>query len=198
MIPAIKIAFRFISILSQFIKTALLEFPQETPLHVSSSPLPAFQQYGAAVHFTVGRTFAAMSGEAPSVEGLGYSPGRIRVGSVNHKMLLLAGCLTLGGCGKKEQTAQKNLLTNHSSGNPLTAPVDYLGAVNQARKTAAGRIDIASLQNAINLFNAQEDRYPRDLNELAEKHYIQGVPQLPAGSRFLYDPRTGAIQISRP
>jgi hypothetical protein len=117
--------------------------------------------------------------------------------AVNHKAFLVVCCLLLGGCGKKEPVVQKNLLTNNASGNPVTAPVDYLGAVNQARKSAIGRIDIASLQNAINLFNAQEDRYPRDLNELAEKHYIQAVPPMPAGSRFVYNPRTGDIRIVR-
>jgi hypothetical protein len=114
---------------------------------------------------------------------------------VNHYVFLVACCLLFGGCGKKEEA--KNLLTNNVSGNPLTAPVDYLGAVNQARKSAVRRIDTASLQNAINLFNAQEDRYPSDLNELAQKRYIQAVPELPAGSRFVYDSRTGEIRIAR-
>jgi hypothetical protein len=117
------------------------------------------------------------------------------MGLVNRTASLVASVLLLAGCGKKEQS--KNSLTNNSSGNPITAPVDYLGAVNQARKSAIGRIDIASMQNAINLFNAQEDRYPRDLNELAQKHYIQAVPQLPAGSRFIYNPQNGEIRIVR-
>jgi hypothetical protein len=110
-------------------------------------------------------------------------------------ILFAAACLT-SGCGKKDKAAE-NLLTNNSSGNPLTAPADYLGAVNQARKTASARIDIASLQNAIALFHGQEDRYPRDLNELAEKRYIQAVPQLPQGSQFVYSPQTGEIRIVR-
>jgi len=116
---------------------------------------------------------------------------------VNGITLLIAGSLLLAGCGRKQQADQKNQLTNNNSGNPITAPVDYLGAVNQARKTAIRRIDTASLQNAINLFNAQEDRYPRDLNELAQKHYIQAVPQLPPGSRFNYNAQNGEIQIIR-
>ena len=105
--------------------------------------------------------------------------------------------LLLPGCGSKKEVSKEEMLTNNSSGNPITAPVDYLGAVNQARKSAVARIDIASLQNAINLFNAQEDRYPRDLNELAKQRYIQAVPTLPAGSRFDYNPQTGSIRIVR-
>ena len=116
---------------------------------------------------------------------------------MNRMSVFAAVVLLAAGCGKKETKAEKNLLTNNGSGNPLTAPVDYLGAVNQARKSAVRRIDIASLQNAINLFNAQEDRYPRDLNELAQKHYIQGVPELPPGSRFMYNPQNGEIRVAR-
>jgi hypothetical protein len=104
--------------------------------------------------------------------------------------------LAMGGCAKKE-VAQKDLTTNNGSGNPITAPVDYLGAVNQAHKTAIRQIDLASMKNAIQLFNGQEDRYPRDLNELAQKHYIQAVPELPRGSRFLYDPATGDLRVVR-
>jgi hypothetical protein len=114
---------------------------------------------------------------------------------VNRPCLILLSSSLLIGCGKKEQS--KNLLTNNNSGNPITAPVDYLGAVSQARKTAIGRIDIASLQNAINLFNGQEDRYPRDLNELVQQRCIQAIPQLPAGSRYAYNPQTGEIRIIR-
>jgi len=51
------------------------------------------------------------------------------------------------------------------------------------------------LQNAIGLFNGQEDRYPRDLNELVAKHYIQAIPPLPTGSRYAYNPQTGDIRV---
>ena len=116
-------------------------------------------------------------------------------------MKLLFGSLglfliLLGACAKKEETKQ-NLLTNNSSGNPLTAPVDYLGAVNQARKTAIKTIDQAGLNNAIQQFYAVEERFPKDLNELAQKRYIQAVPEPPPGSRFVYNPATGDLKIVR-
>lgn len=105
--------------------------------------------------------------------------------------------ILLTACAKKEEAKQENLLTNNSSGNPLTAPVDYLGAVNQARKTAIKTLDQAGLNNAIQQFNAVEERYPKDLNELAQKGYIQSLPQPPPGSRFVYDPATGELKIVR-
>lgn len=108
-------------------------------------------------------------------------------------VIIVAWVLT--GCAKKEEAKQENLLTNNSSGNPLTAPVDYLGAVNQARKGAIKTIDQTSLNSAIQLFYAQEDRFPKDLNELAQKRYIGAVPAPPPGSRFQYDPKTGDLKI---
>ena len=99
------------------------------------------------------------------------------------------------GCAKKEAAAEKNLLTNNNSGNPLTAPVDYLGAVNQARKGAVNTIDKDGLTKHIEMFNAQEGRFPRNLNELVEKSYIPAVPAPPQGMRFDYNPQTGEMKI---
>ena len=116
-------------------------------------------------------------------------------------MKLLASSLVflllLVACAKKEEAKQKNLLTNNSSGNPLTAPVDYLGAVNQARKTAIKTLDQAGINNAIQQFYVVEERFPKDLNELAQKHYIQAVPEAPPGSRFVYNPANGEFKIVR-
>lgn len=111
------------------------------------------------------------------------------------RMALFAiACVLLGGCGKKD-TAQKNLLTNNSSGNPITAPVDYLGAVNQGRKFAIKKIDLVQVQNAINFFNANEDHFPRSLDEVVAKHYLGSLPELPPGSRYAYNPQNGEVKV---
>lgn len=112
-------------------------------------------------------------------------------------LLLLFASATACSKSEKAQTSNEHLLTNNSSGNPLTAPVDYLGAVNQARKTALKTIDSASINSAIQQFHAMEDRYPKDLNELAQKRYIRAVPEPPPGSRFSYNPATGEFKILR-
>src|SRR4051812_26235052 len=62
-------------------------------------------------------------------------------------------------CGKKETA--KVSLTNNSSGNPITAPVDYLGAVAKGKKFAEKQIDLAQLKQAIQFFQANEDRLPK-------------------------------------
>ena len=103
--------------------------------------------------------------------------------------------LLLPGCGSKKEASKEEMLTNNSSGNPITAPVDYLGAVNQARKSAVNTIDKAGLAKHIEMFNAQEDRFPRNLNELVEKRYIPAVPAPPQGMRFDYNPQTGELKI---
>ncbi len=106
--------------------------------------------------------------------------------------------LVLGGTGCSKKTASKPVdIDNNSSGNPVTAPVDYLGAVNKARKSAMKDIDLAYMKNAIQQFNGMEDRYPKDLNELVQKHYIQEVPTLPSGQRLIYNPANGDLRVVR-
>jgi hypothetical protein len=109
-------------------------------------------------------------------------------------MLLSIGLFVLTGCSKKDSSSSTQ---GNSSGNPITAPVDYLGAVNKAQKTANKTIDLASLKQAIQLFQAQEDRYPTNLQELVSGHFIAAVPVAPNGSRLAYDPASGEVKFVR-
>jgi hypothetical protein len=104
--------------------------------------------------------------------------------------------LALAGCSKQASTAAAKT-NDFSSGNPLTAPVDYLGAVAKAKHVAEKTIDLASVNQAIQLFYAQEDRFPKDLNELVAKHYIGGVPPAQPGTAWAYNPQTGEIKAVR-
>lgn len=111
--------------------------------------------------------------------------------------LLCASSLTfLVACGKKDSAAKPDL-ENNSSGNPVTAPVDYLGAVNKAKKASERTLDLASLKQAIQMFQANEDRYPTNLQEVVAKNYIRQIPTAPAGYRLTYDPKTGAAGMVR-
>src|SRR5215471_18600893 len=91
-------------------------------------------------------------------------------------VLLQVMSLLLAGCSKKQETAAAPKTNDASSGNPLTAPVDYLGAVARGKKISEKTINSTSLSKAIELFYAQEDRFPNDLNELVTKHYIGSIP----------------------
>jgi hypothetical protein len=112
-------------------------------------------------------------------------------------LFVIAG-LVLAGCGKKETKAPAQP-TNQpaASGNPLAAPVDYLGAVSQAKRVGQKTADLASLNKAIQLFEAQEERFPKDLNELVTKHYLPSLPAPPYGMRILYNPSSGEVKIVR-
>lgn len=107
----------------------------------------------------------------------------------------LSGMLIiLAACGKSPESKEPAKDTA-SSGNPLTAPVDYLGAVGAAKKSAIGAIDVASLNKTIELFYATEDRFPKDLNELISLRYLPKLPAPPYGTRIAYDPVKGQVSI---
>jgi hypothetical protein len=106
--------------------------------------------------------------------------------------LLMAGCLFFG-C-KKSETQPSNA-TKSSSGNPITAPVDYLGAVAQGQKRSIKTLDEAGLNQTIQMFQAAEGRYPKDLNELVSPDYLSKLPAPPAGMKFDYNPTTGRVKV---
>ena len=110
---------------------------------------------------------------------------------------MMAG-FCLASCGKKEeppQAAAPAPASNNSSGNPLTAPVDYLGAVAKAKKFAVKSVDIAGLTQAIQSFQAQEGRLPKSLNELVRPEYLPKLPTPPPGMKFSYNPATGEVKV---
>jgi hypothetical protein len=87
------------------------------------------------------------------------------------------------------------MFTNTSSGNPLSAPADYLSALGRGRENAIKTVDLASLKQAIQMFNVQEGRNPKDLNELVEKQLISKVPDAPYGLKLVYSPDTGEVSV---
>jgi hypothetical protein len=117
---------------------------------------------------------------------------------------LLVLALFLVGCGEK-QTSQPVRSTNApvrgstnvagGSGSPLTAPVEYLGALGNGKQRAIKTVDVASLHQAIEMFNVEEGRFPKDLNELVESKLISQIPAAPYGMKLDYDPSTGNISV---
>jgi len=110
--------------------------------------------------------------------------------------LLVPAALALAGCGKKDAKSTTGATNeNYSSGNPLTAPVDYLGAVAKAKKSAEKTIDAVNLNQAIQQFSAAEGRYPKDLNELVTEKYMPRLPDAPYGMKFVYDAAHGEAKV---
>ncbi len=117
----------------------------------------------------------------------------------NHLFLILFTSALAGGCSKEAPPAQapEKPATNKpaASGNPITAPVDYLGAVAKAKQVAEKTIDSAGMNQHIQFFFAQEGRYPKDLNELVTMKYIPALPPPPYGMKFQYDATQGTLKI---
>jgi len=115
------------------------------------------------------------------------------------KTPLLVLALALGcaaGCGKKDAAKAKAAdEATSSGGNPAMAPLDYLAAQGRAKQVAIKVTSTVELTSAIQKFNAMEDRYPRDFNELIQQHYLQAMPAAPRGMAFAYNPTDGSVRV---
>jgi hypothetical protein len=94
----------------------------------------------------------------------------------------------LAGCGK--EPAKKE-----PASNPLTAPVDYLGAATRAQQHADKTIDLATLRQAIQMFQLEEGRLPKELSELVTAGYLPRLPAPPPGQQISYDAASGSVRV---
>ena len=109
----------------------------------------------------------------------------------------LGTVLVLLGCSDNSSRSTSTAGTNAaaSSGNPLTAPVDYLSAVANAQQTAVKTVDTVSLNQAVQQFGVDHGRNPKDLNELISEKYIKEIPTPPYGTRIDYDANSGRVSV---
>jgi hypothetical protein len=110
-------------------------------------------------------------------------------------VLLGVGCLLGGGLGCDSGNSASKAAPASTSRSPATAPLDYLAAQGQAKKHSEKVISVAQVQQAIQQFQAMEERFPKDLQELVSRRYLAAVPQPGRGQRFTYDPATGAVRV---
>ena len=108
---------------------------------------------------------------------------------------LAIGLCACGGSSNEPKDKKPEKEESTSTGNPLTAPVDYIGAVGKAKKVSEKRVNLANIQNAIKQFHAVEDRYPKTLNELVSEGYFPRPPKPPRGMRYIYNPKTGQVGV---
>ena len=54
----------------------------------------------------------------------------------------------------------------------------------------------AALNNAIQLFDVQEGRLPKNLQELVPK-YVGKIPEAPLGYKLVYDAKKGEVSVVR-
>lgn len=103
----------------------------------------------------------------------------------------------LGLLGSACGDGAKPDINENSSGNPVTAPVDYLGAVNKGRKKAIGEVGLMQVNSALNQFQASNFRPAKSLQELMAEGYLTALPDLPAGMKWHYNTETGKASIVR-
>jgi len=108
-------------------------------------------------------------------------------------LIFLAGALAVVGCGK-EQTppAPATPAPSASQGNPRDG---YLGTLVKGQQAAVKGIDTAALNQEVQLFNVQEGRLPKDLNELVAKGYLGKLPDPPVGMKINYDAVQGKVTV---
>ena len=115
-------------------------------------------------------------------------------------LILVAAGLFLAGCGKNNSnphpqgTSTSKTTNTTESANPAPSSADYLGTLMRADKNAVKTIDVSYLNRAIQLFNTQEGRLPKDLNELVP-NYVGKLPATPYGTKLDYDPNTGQVKV---
>lgn len=109
-------------------------------------------------------------------------------------LLILLGVSACSKNGGDDATGDTST-NDYSSGNPLTAPTDYLEAVAKGQKKAANTINMASVTQAVDLYYAAEGSYAESLQKLVDEGYLAAIPEAPAGKVLIYDPKTGSVTL---
>jgi hypothetical protein len=107
----------------------------------------------------------------------------------------VAASLLLVGCGESSDKPAQPTNGAASGNSPLSAPADYIGALGKAQQTAVKTVDTTSLNQAIQMFNVDQGRNPKDLNELVEKKFIPKLPDAPRGMQLQYDATAGKVTV---
>jgi major membrane immunogen (membrane-anchored lipoprotein) len=111
-------------------------------------------------------------------------------------LTLMAAGLLLTGCGKSDSKPHSQATNAPATNKAEVAQPSggYLGSLMQADKYAVKTIDVSYLNQAIQMFQTQEGRLPKDLNELVP-NYVAKLPAVPYGSKIVYDPASGVVNV---
>jgi len=108
-------------------------------------------------------------------------------------LLVLAGAWA-AGCG--DGPGNSSPATNApAASTPASAAGDYLGAMARSQQLAVKTIDTAAINSAIQLFQVDKGRLPKDLNELVQEKFLPKIPATPPGTRLDYDAATGRVRV---
>src|SRR5665213_1576922 len=107
------------------------------------------------------------------------------------KTILIFGAIAifLVGCGKNP-AATKSF---NAVSNVVDAPLNYVGAVVQAKKYSEKVIDVSYINEDIQMFNASEGHYPKNLQEMVPD-YLGKIPVMPSGYELIYDTNSWTVK----
>ena len=108
-------------------------------------------------------------------------------------LISIAAGLLLVGCS--DNSSKSSSSQSSSVENPIDAPANYLKTITSSEQKAVKVVDVTSLNQAIQMFNTMEGRFPKDLNELVEKKYFPKIPEAPYGSKIVYDANEGTVKV---
>jgi hypothetical protein len=114
-------------------------------------------------------------------------------------LVCLSAAFVFTGCGKEDKPATNTTSVQSAPATPPPATPggnSYLGAMVKAQQSAVKTVDLTSLNEEVQLFNVQEGRLPKDLNELVTKQYIGQLPPAPVGKKFVYDAAQGKVTLA--
>jgi hypothetical protein len=107
-----------------------------------------------------------------------------------HSILIAVSAVVLiAGCSNATSPAGTNAISN-------TNPADIDNPLVNAKRTADKTVDVSYLTQAVQLFNVQEGRYPKTLDELTPK-YVAQLPEPPLGYKLNYDAVKGEVTLVR-
>jgi len=101
-------------------------------------------------------------------------------------LILPAALLCLTGCDGSSNSQSQNVNPADVTNNTLV----------NAKRTADKTIDVSFINQAIQLFNVQEGRAPKSLDELVPK-YVAKIPDAPLGYKIAYDAKKGEASVVR-
>ena len=108
--------------------------------------------------------------------------------------LSLLAALTLTACGDK-QGASGGTTNSIANPKPQNALGDYGSALANGQNRAVKTVDLSSLNQAVAMFNVDQGRFPKTLDELVQKQYMTKLPAPPRGMKIVYDAAAGKVSV---
>lgn len=109
-------------------------------------------------------------------------------------LIPLVALIIATGCNQPDNSSQSAGSANRNMTND-GAFGQYIGGLAQAKQTAGKTVDVASLNEEIQMFHVDKGRFPNSLDELVQDNYIKRVPDAPYGMKIDYNADSGEVKV---